>query len=142
MTDRPGLDFSFSGLKTHTRTLWLANQSDDSARADIAAGFQKAVTDTLVIKCRRALKQEQLKTLVIAGGVSANSRLRAQLEKALEKEQAKVFYPAPLFCTDNGAMIAYAGAQRLQAGQVDTEDAKVRPRWPMEELPPLQECGG
>jgi N6-L-threonylcarbamoyladenine synthase len=95
------------------------------------------VVATLVIKCKRALVQEQLKTLVIAGGVSANLRLRAQLAESLAKEKAEVFYPAPLFCTDNGAMIAYAGAQRMAAGQVDSEDTKVRPRWPMEELPPL-----
>ena len=146
MVNRPGLDFSFSGLKTYTLNTVAscreAGELSEQDKCDIARAFEDAVVATLVIKCRRALKQEQLKTLVIAGGVSANSRLRAQLEKALEKEQAKVFYPAPLFCTDNGAMIAYAGAQRLQAGQVDTADAKVRPRWPMEELPPLQECGG
>ena len=93
---------------------------------------------TLVIKCRRALKQEGLKILVMAGGGSANLRLRAELKRALAKERAEVFYPAPLFCTDNGAMIAYAGAQRLQAGQVDTEDTRVRPRWPMEELPSIE----
>ena len=83
------------------------------------------------------LEQEGLRTLVIAGGVSANSRLRARLEKALEKIQSRVFYPAPVFCTDNGAMIAYAGAQRLAAGQVDGPGVNVRARWPMEELPPL-----
>ena len=97
---------------------------------------------TLVIKCRRALKQEQLKTLVIAGGVSANVNLRGQLDSAVAKEGGRVFYPAPQYCTDNGAMIAYAGAQRLQAGQVDTEAAVVRPRWPMEELPPLTASEG
>ena len=94
-------------------------------------------SDLLVIKCRRALRQEQLKTLVIAGGVSANRNLREQLRAALAKEGARVFYPAPQYCTDNGAMIAYAGAQRLQAGQLDDAAAAVRPRWPMEELPPL-----
>ena len=97
---------------------------------------------TLVIKCRRALQQEGLKTLVIAGGVSANASLRATLEDVLAKEGGKVFYPAPLFCTDNGAMIAYAGAQRLQAGQIDDADTRVRPRWPMEELPPLSAAAG
>ena len=90
-----------------------------------------------MIKCRRALVQEGLKTLVIAGGVSANTNLRLTLEAALAKEGARVFYPAPVFCTDNGAMIAYAGAQRLAAGQVDGPDVRVRPRWPMEELPPI-----
>jgi len=106
-------------------------------RCDIARAFEDAVVATLVIKCRRALEQEALKTLVIAGGVSANTRLRSALETALAKVSARVFYPAPMFCTDNGAMIAYAGAQRLQAGQVDDAATRVRPRWPMEELPPL-----
>jgi len=73
--------------------------------------------------------------------VSANSRLRTELERALAKDGARVYYPAPRFCTDNGAMIAYAGAQRLQAGQADDAAARVRPRWPMEELPPLPGAG-
>jgi N6-L-threonylcarbamoyladenine synthase len=141
MTNRPGLDFSFSGLKTYTLNT-IADCRQDGAlseqdRCDIACAFEEAVVATLVIKCRRALRQEGLKTLVIAGGVSANTNLRSTLREALKKEGARVFYPAPLFCTDNGAMIAYAGAQRLQAGQVDEADARVRPRWPMEELPPL-----
>jgi N6-L-threonylcarbamoyladenine synthase len=142
MVNRPGLDFSFSGLKTFTlNTVAKCRETSgltDQDRADIARAFEEAVVATLVIKCRRALKQEGLKTLVMAGGVSANLNLRAKLERALAKEGAKVFYPAPQFCTDNGAMIAYAGAQRLQAGQVDDADTQVRPRWPMEELPPLQ----
>jgi N6-L-threonylcarbamoyladenine synthase len=144
MVNRPGLDFSFSGLKTYTlntvarcRELNETGELTERDKCDIARAFEEAVVATLVIKCRRALKQESLKTLVMAGGVSANLRLRVQLEKALAKEQVQVFYPAPLFCTDNGAMIAYAGAQRLAAGQVDGADTKVRPRWPMEELPPL-----
>lgn len=141
MVNRPGLDFSFSGLKTYTRnTIAECRQTGDLSerdRCDIACAFEEAVVATLVIKCRRALRQEALKTLVIAGGVSANTRLRGALEKALAKEGALVFYPAPMFCTDNGAMIAYAGAQRLQAGLVDDANTRVRPRWPMEELPPL-----
>lgn len=142
MVNRPGLDFSFSGLKTYTLNTVAecraAGQLSDQDRADIARAFEEAVVGTLVIKCRRALQQEGLKTLVMAGGVSANSNLRAALKKALAKEQARVFYPAPQFCTDNGAMIAYAGAQRMQAGQVDGEDLRVRPRWPMDELPPIE----
>ncbi|MCX2975589.1 tRNA (adenosine(37)-N6)-threonylcarbamoyltransferase complex transferase subunit TsaD [Halieaceae bacterium IMCC8485] len=142
MVNRPGLDFSFSGLKTFTLNT-VANcrekgELTEQDKADIARAFEDAVVSTLVIKCRRALKQEGLKTLVMAGGVSANLSLRAGLKGALAKERVQVFYPAPLFCTDNGAMIAYAGAQRLQAGQVDTEDTRVRPRWPMEELPPIE----
>ncbi len=145
MVNRPGLDFSFSGLKTYTvNTVEACRQATgltDRDRADIARAFEEAVVATLVIKCRRALRQEGLKTLVIAGGVSANLNLRSQLERAMAKERARVFYPAPQFCTDNGAMIAYTGAQRLLAGQVDDIDAPVRPRWPMEELPPLDAAG-
>ncbi|MFK7975835.1 MAG: tRNA (adenosine(37)-N6)-threonylcarbamoyltransferase complex transferase subunit TsaD [Halioglobus sp.] len=141
MVNRPGLDFSFSGLKTFTLNTVESCRAEsgltEQDRCDIARAFEEAVVATLVIKCRRALKQEALKTLVIAGGVSANKNLRATLEGALAKEGARVFYPAPAYCTDNGAMIAYAGAQRLQAGQVDGDDAHVRPRWPMDELPPL-----
>ena len=123
MVNRPGLDFSFSGLKTHTLNTvaecTVAGELSEQDKCDIALAFEEAVVATLVIKCRRALRQEQLKTLVIAGGVSANTNLRQQLSRALAKEGARVFYPAPRYCTDNGAMIAYAGAQRLQAGQVD-----------------------
>ena len=141
MVNRPGLDFSFSGLKTHTLNTvaecTVAGELSEQDKCDIALAFEEAVVATLVIKCRRALRQEQLKTLVIAGGVSANTNLRQQLSRALAREGARVFYPAPRFCTDNGAMIAYAGAQRLQAGQVDAAVAGVRPRWPMEERPPL-----
>ena len=142
MVNRPGLDFSFSGLKTYTLNTVAdcreQGELTEQDKADIARAFEDAVVATLVIKCRRALKQEGLKTLVMAGGVSANLSLRAGIKRALAKERAEVFYPAPLFCTDNGAMIAYAGAQRLQAGQVDAEDVRVRPRWPMEELPPIE----
>lgn len=145
MVNRPGLDFSFSGLKTYTLNTVEACRQDgelcERDKQDIARAFEEAVVATLVIKCRRALRQEGLKTLVIAGGVSANTNLRNTLETALAKEKARVFYPAPAFCTDNGAMIAFAGAQRLRAGQVDDDNAQVRPRWPMEELPPLANDG-
>jgi N6-L-threonylcarbamoyladenine synthase len=141
MVNRPGLDFSFSGLKTYTLNTVAdcreQGELSEQDKCDIARAFEDAVVATLVIKCRRALEQENLKTLVIAGGVSANDRLRSQLQTALAKVGARVFYPAPMFCTDNGAMIAYAGAQRLLAGQVDGPDVNVRARWPMEELPPL-----
>jgi len=143
MVNRPGLDFSFSGLKTYTlntvQACREAGELTEQDKSDIALAFEEAVVATMVIKCRRALQQEELSTLVMAGGVSANRKLRGRLEASLAKEGARVFYPAPQFCTDNGAMIAYAGAQRLQAGQVDELDAKVRPRWPMEELPALSE---
>ncbi|MEE4659890.1 MAG: tRNA (adenosine(37)-N6)-threonylcarbamoyltransferase complex transferase subunit TsaD [Halieaceae bacterium] len=138
MIKRPGLDFSFSGLKTHTRqTLESLGEVTDQDRADIAWAFQDAVVDTLVIKCRRALEQEALQTLVIAGGVSANTLLRQRLETAMTALGGRVYYPALQYCTDNGAMIAYTGCQRLLAGEEDAESASVRPRWPLEELPPL-----
>lgn len=143
MTDRPGLDFSFSGLKTFTlNTVAKYAQADglpdNQTCADIARAFEDAVVATLVIKCRRALQQENLKTLVIAGGVSANTRLREELEAALAKLNATVRYARPEFCTDNGAMIAYAGAQRLAAGQSDELALNVMPRWDMETLEPLK----
>ncbi|BCD97388.1 tRNA (adenosine(37)-N6)-threonylcarbamoyltransferase complex transferase subunit TsaD [Marinagarivorans cellulosilyticus] len=139
MCDRPGLDFSFSGLKTFTLNTVTKHAlddglPDDQTCADIAHAFQEAVADTLVIKCRRALEQCGMKSLVIAGGVSANTRLRQKLEAALAKMGAKVFYARHEFCTDNGAMIAYAGCQRLLAGQSETLAVEVRPRWPMTEL--------
>ncbi|VUD40387.1 tRNA N6-adenosine threonylcarbamoyltransferase [Thalassocella blandensis] len=139
MTDRPGLDFSFSGLKTFTLNT-VAEHSlasglpDDQTCADIAAAFQEAVVDTLVIKCRRALQQTGLKRLIIAGGVSANSRLREKLQQALAKIQSEVFYARHEFCTDNGAMIAFAGCQRLLVGQQDDVVIDVKPRWPLQTL--------
>jgi N6-L-threonylcarbamoyladenine synthase len=142
MTNRPGLDFSFSGLKTFTLNTCSRYRDEQGIipqqlKADIACAFQEAVVDTLVIKCRRALKQESLARLVIAGGVSANTRLREKLEQALGKLRAEVFYARPEFCTDNGAMIAYAGCQRLKSGQCDDLAITARPRWPMEQLPAL-----
>ncbi|MFK7830563.1 MAG: tRNA (adenosine(37)-N6)-threonylcarbamoyltransferase complex transferase subunit TsaD [Congregibacter sp.] len=141
MVNRPGLDFSFSGLKTHTlttiRALAAEGELSEQDKADVARAFEEAVVGTLVIKCRRALEQEQLSRLVMAGGVSANRNLRTQLADKLGRVGADVFYPAPQFCTDNGAMIAYAGAQRLVAGQRDALEVLVRPRWPITELPPL-----
>ncbi|MCA1768496.1 MAG: tRNA (adenosine(37)-N6)-threonylcarbamoyltransferase complex transferase subunit TsaD [Halomonas sp.] len=139
MTDRPGLDFSFSGLKTHTltaiRQLDARGALDDQARADVARAFEEAVADTLVIKCRRALDQTGLKRLVVAGGVSANVRLRARLEHECAKRDARAYYPRGRFCTDNGAMIAYVGAQRLLAGEHDEIGVmKAVPRWPMDTL--------
>ncbi|WP_444914874.1 tRNA (adenosine(37)-N6)-threonylcarbamoyltransferase complex transferase subunit TsaD [Microbulbifer sp. TRSA007] len=140
MTDRPGLDFSFSGLKTFTLTTVRKHAledglPDEQTCADIAAAFQEAVVDTLVIKCRRAIKASGYKTLVIAGGVSANKLLRERLETSLRKDNASVYYPRHEFCTDNGAMIAYAGSLRLKAGEQTSLAVDVRPRWPMTELP-------
>ena len=141
MTNRPGLDFSFSGLKTFVRnTLAEAAASAPVSRqdkADIAFAFEDAVVQTFIIKCRRALQQTGLKTLVIAGGVSANLALRAGLQSMVEKERAQLYYAQPRFCTDNGAMIAYAGTQRLLAGETSSLALDVKPRWPLASLPPL-----
>ena len=134
MTDRPGLEFSFSGLKTHTRNLWHKHSGEENAQADIAAGFQHAVVETMVIKCRRAMKQTRCDQLVIAGGVGANLRLREALTRAGEKYGWRVSYPRIEFCTDNGAMIAHAGYHRLLAGESEPEIIHARPRWPLDEL--------
>ncbi|WP_290700198.1 tRNA (adenosine(37)-N6)-threonylcarbamoyltransferase complex transferase subunit TsaD [Amphritea sp.] len=141
MTDRPGVDFSFSGLKTFTLNTSNKYRVDgvlsETDRCDIAAAFEEAVVDTLAIKCRRALQQTGFKQLVIAGGVSANQRLRDRLEEMVKKERAQLFYARPRFCTDNGAMIAYAGCQRLMAGQSSDLSIQCQPRWPMDTLEPI-----
>ena len=134
MTNRPGLDFSFSGLKTFAMNTWRESEQTDQERADIARAFEDAVVDTMVIKCRRALAQTGLQTLVIAGGVGANVRLRERLGELMTQQGGRVCYPRPAFCTDNGAMIAYAGYRRLQAGQHESLSIKVVPRWSLEEL--------
>ncbi|MBJ9984524.1 tRNA (adenosine(37)-N6)-threonylcarbamoyltransferase complex transferase subunit TsaD [Acinetobacter sp. S40] len=128
-----GLDFSFSGLKTAV-SVQLKKLGEEKRDADIAASFQEAIVDTLVKKSVKALKQTGLKRLVIAGGVSANTRLREQLEISLKKIKAQVYYAEPALCTDNGAMIAFAGYERLKAGQHDGLEVTTTPRWPMTEL--------
>jgi N6-L-threonylcarbamoyladenine synthase len=130
MVNRPGLDFSFSGLKTFALTTWNQSDKTKQTQANIAHAFQEAVVDTLFIKCRRALEQVNSKRLVIAGGVGANQRLREKLQQL----DADVYFPRMEFCTDNGAMIAYAGAIRLQAGQSEEAVIHPRPRWSLEEL--------
>jgi len=135
MTDRPGLDFSFSGLKTFTmNTLRQLESPTDQDRADIALAFQTAVTETVKIKCRRAVEQTGLTQMVIAGGVSANQALRQSLEVLTRETRCRVYYPELKLCTDNGAMIAYAGLQHLQKGHSEDLAIHVRPRWPMTEL--------
>ncbi|EKE70235.1 tRNA (adenosine(37)-N6)-threonylcarbamoyltransferase complex transferase subunit TsaD [Gallaecimonas xiamenensis] len=137
MTDRPGLDFSFSGLKTAAANVIRSEGNDEQTQADIARAFEEAVVDTLVIKCRRALKETGFKRIVIAGGVSANKRLRGALEKLMASQKGEVFYARPEFCTDNGAMIALAGALRL-AKEGSTElSVKAQPRWSLESLAPI-----
>ncbi|XQW85689.1 tRNA (adenosine(37)-N6)-threonylcarbamoyltransferase complex transferase subunit TsaD [Thalassotalea piscium] len=134
MTDRPGLNFSFSGLKTFAANTIRKENMDEQTHADVAYAFQEAVVDTLAIKCKRALVQCELKRLVIAGGVSANTELRRKLEQITAKLGGQVYYPRPEFCTDNGAMIAYAGMQRLKAGVFADLSFKATPRWPLDTL--------
>jgi N6-L-threonylcarbamoyladenine synthase len=133
MTDRPGLDFSFSGLKTAVLTA-LPADADEQTRADLARGFEECVADTLVIKCERALEQTGFRSLVVAGGVGANLHLRAALQKAASNSGTKLFFPRREFCTDNAAMIAYTGAARLSEGRPAAGPLEVRARWPMSEL--------
>ena len=142
MVDRPGLDMSFSGLKTAVLYTTHDLQSLDGKlalqdKADIACAFEEAVADTLAIKCRRALRQTGLRTLVIAGGVSANTVLRQKLADMVKRQQACIYYPRLKYCTDNGAMIAHVGALRLQAGQSDNLAMQVKPRWSLVELDPV-----
>jgi tRNA N6-adenosine threonylcarbamoyltransferase len=134
MTDRPGLDFSFSGLKTFALNTWRESAQGAQERADIARAFEEAVVDTLMIKCRRALAETGIGRLVVAGGVGANQRLRERLSDLVKREGGHAFYPRPEFCTDNGAMIACAGYRRLQAGRTEGLAVRVLPRWSLEEL--------
>lgn len=138
MTDRPGLDFSFSGLKTQVLLAWQQSDRSEQTRADIAHAFEDAVVDTLAIKCARALDAAGTGTLVVAGGVGANRRLRARLQEMCARRGGRACFPRPDLCTDNGAMIAFAGALRLQAGQRDGAAVRAVPRWDMATLPPLE----
>ncbi|UDG81167.1 tRNA N6-adenosine threonylcarbamoyltransferase [Candidatus Hartigia pinicola] len=139
MIDRPGLDFSFSGLKTFTANIIRQNKKDDQTRSDIARAFEDAVVDTLIIKSQRAVEQTGFKRLVMAGGVSANRALRAKMEQVMNKLGGEVFYARPEFCADNGAMIALTGLIRLKSDVNIGLGVTVRPRWPLVELPPLME---
>ena len=134
------LDFSFSGLKTAVMLQVKNRELDDAARADIAAEFQAAIVDVLVAKSLAALARGGVESLVVAGGVGANRELRARLTAAADREGFSVFYPAPEFCTDNGAMIAFAGAKRLEHASRLTPHAaqsfSVRPRWDLESVAP------
>jgi len=132
MTDRPGLDFSFSGLKTHALTTWNRSQKDLDARMAIAAAFQAAVVDTLVLKCKRAIQQTNNSRLVVAGGVGANRALRQALTTLMTDLDKEIYFPRPEYCTDNGAMVAYAGCLHLQEGRQDnTQAIEVKARWPL-----------
>jgi N6-L-threonylcarbamoyladenine synthase len=135
MTDRPGLDFSFSGLKTAVLTA-LPADADAQTRADIAHAFEEAVTETLAIKCLRACDETGLRRLVVAGGVGANRRLRERLDTAARRNGIELFFPRAEFCTDNGAMIAYAGWARLASALPAEAGIVARARWPLHELTP------
>lgn len=141
MTDRPGLDFSFSGLKTQVLLAWRDSDQSDQTKADIARGFEDAVVDTLAIKCERALDEAGSDVIVIAGGVGANKRLRAKLQEMAARRGGRACFPRPSLCTDNGAMIAFAGALRLEAGQHETAEVKVTPRWDMATLARVATAG-
>lgn len=136
MTDRPGMDFSFSGLKTFALNTYKSNDHDEQTLADIARAFEDAVVDTFVIKCKRAIKHSGVNKLVVAGGVSANIHLRKRLTEMGSKENARVFFPRPALCTDNGAMIAYAGYLRSAFNKTDMDDLSFNAiaRWPIESL--------
>ena len=134
MLDRPGLDFSFSGLKTAVVVAVRGRTLDDAARADVARGFEDAIVETLVVKSLRALRATGLDTLVVAGGVGANQRLREVLTRKLAAAGARAFFPRPEFCTDNAAMIALAGHHRLAAGEREDLAVRARARWPLDEL--------
>jgi len=138
MLNRPGLDMSFSGLKTFVLNTWQKSDKSEQSRANIAYSFQEAIVDTLYKKCRRAIQQTNHTRLVIAGGVSANQRLRQKLSEFTQTHHVQVYYPEPAYCTDNGAMIAYAGLQRLQAGEHDGSGFETTPRWPLDSLRPVR----
>ena len=135
MLNRPGFDFSFSGLKTHAMMAWRRSAQDETTRAAIAKAFQDAVIETLVTKCMRALDHTGSQRLVVAGGVGANRALRAMLKTRMKARGGKVYFPRPEYCTDNGAMVAYAGCLHLleAKSKPDADHAvQVRARWPLE----------
>ncbi len=136
MTDRPGLDFSFSGLKTQVAVEFkkqtaLLGELPESNKIAIAHAFETAAVDTLLIKIKRALAQTGYTQLVISGGVSANIQLRTKIAELSQHHQICAYFPRFEFCTDNGAMIAYVGCQRLLRGERDGLDLNIQPRWPL-----------
>ncbi len=134
MLDRPGLDFSFSGLKTAALLALRGHETDAVARADLARGFEEAIVDTLVAKAGRALAATGRDVIVVAGGVGANVRLRTRLAAAAAARGARAVYPRAEFCTDNGAMIAFAGHARLVAGERAGLAVAARARWSLADL--------
>jgi N6-L-threonylcarbamoyladenine synthase len=137
MIDRPGLDFSFSGLKTQVLLAWRDSDRSPATKANVARGFEEAIVETLTIKCQRALAATGYRRLVVSGGVGANRRLRTRLVAAGDREGFQTYFPRVAFCTDNGAMIALAGALRLAAGQQTGPEIRVQPRWDLQTLPQL-----
>jgi N6-L-threonylcarbamoyladenine synthase len=137
MLDRPGLEFSFSGLKTAVLHAVRGHEMTDQLKSDVAHAVQEAIVETLVTKALRALEQTGLDSLVVSGGVSANRALREHMTQAVRSRGGRVYYPRLEFCTDNAAMIAVAGLARLSAGQHDTLGIQARARWALESLPPL-----
>ena len=132
LLNRPGFDFSFSGLKTHALNAWQKSAQDQHSRAAIAHAFQQAVIETLVEKTRRAVIETGVKQVVLAGGVAANTYLRTHVSSVMQPIGVSVYYPSLKFCTDNGAMIAYAGSRYAELGQFDEgHGVTVKPRWPL-----------
>ena len=134
MTNQPNLDFSFSGLKTFALNTIKSEYIDEQTRADVARAFVDAVVDTFIIKCRRAIKETGIRQLVVAGGVSANKQLQYGLITMLKEEGCEVFFPRDEYCTDNGAMIAYAGYLRIKKGQYEPLGFQAKPRWPIDNI--------
>jgi len=134
MVRHQGMDFSFSGLKTYAANTLKKEPDTQDTYQNVARALQDAIVDTLVIKCRRALEFTRWNTLVVAGGVSANQAIRAGLTQLLDKKNGKAYFPRHKYCTDNGAMIAYAGCQRLMRGEHNDLSVKVFPRWPLVDL--------
>ncbi len=128
------LNFSFSGLKTAAITAFEKVNRDPASIDDIAASFELAAVDSLAIKCQKALQQENLQCLVVAGGVAANLKLRALLDEKMNAVGGELYFPRLEFCTDNGAMIAHAGALRLIAGECAGDEVVVQPRWPLSDM--------
>ena len=136
MINRPGLDFSFSGLKTHVMTTITNLEATELNRANICRAFSDSVVDVLSIKCRRAIEQTGVRKLVVAGGVSANKAIKRGLEGMCRELASEVFFPSMQFTTDNGAMIAFAGYCRMITGESDNFEDKVRARWPLSDMNP------
>ena len=131
MLKQPGLNFSFSGLKTHVRQVYEQSDQSNQTKADIAHAFEQAVVDSLMKKCQRAIKLTGLNHLIIAGGVASNQTLRQRARQLFEPSGIKLFYPRPEFCTDNGAMVAYAGYRYLAQGKKTDLTIDVKARWPL-----------